>query len=84
MPVVITGSGLVASAAKWDLDYLEENIGNESCTVILSRNHKFKYFDNNKVSGDIKLDFKPPTKRVNMKITEFARRLREWKKGDMR
>lgn len=83
-PVVITGSELVKSAEKWNLEYFEKHIGNTSCSVILSRNHKFKYFDTSKVSAQMLADFKPTSKRVNLKMTEFARRLREWKTGDER
>ncbi|XP_054263777.1 hypoxia-inducible factor 1-alpha inhibitor-like isoform X2 [Macrosteles quadrilineatus] len=81
-PVVITGSELVKSALKWDLDYLEESIGSSSCTVIVSRNHKFKYFDTNKVSPQVLADFKPVSKRVNLKMSEFHRRLQDWREGD--
>lgn len=75
---------MVKTAEKWNLEYLEENISSTSCSVILSRNHKFKYFDTSKVSPQVLADFKPTSKRVNLKMTEFARRLREWKKGDER
>lgn len=81
---MITGSGLVASAEKWSLDYLEEHIVCRNCDVIISRNHNFKYFDFNKVTPDELADFKPSTKRVNMKISDFAKRIRDWKKGDPR
>ncbi|PSN40687.1 Hypoxia-inducible factor 1-alpha inhibitor [Blattella germanica] len=79
-PVVITDSELVASAEKWDLEYLEQNMGNGDFSVFMSRNHKFKYFDDKKIppaSGDSKLDFTPPTRREDMKLPEFTRRLRQ-------
>lgn len=87
-PVVITDSNLVASARKWTLEYLEQNLGNGNYTVYVSRNHKFKYFDEKKVAGlngnSKGVDFVPPTKMVSMKLPEFIKRLREWKRGDER
>uniref|UniRef100_A0A1B6JCP7 JmjC domain-containing protein n=1 Tax=Homalodisca liturata TaxID=320908 RepID=A0A1B6JCP7_9HEMI len=83
-PVVITGSDLVKSALRWNLEYLEEHIGSNKCTVVLSKSHKFKYFDTDKVPHQLLADFKPDSRRVNLKISEFSRRLRDWKKGDER
>ncbi|KAL1139713.1 hypothetical protein AAG570_006691 [Ranatra chinensis] len=83
-PVIITGSELVASALNWDVDYLKEHMNNSNCTVIFSKNHKFKYFDDKSVRPDVKAKFVPPTRKVGMKMAEFAKRLREWKKGDER
>lgn len=86
--MVITDSNLVASARKWTLEYLEQNLGNGNYTVYVSRNHKFKYFDEKKVAGlngnSKGVDFVPPTKMVSMKLPEFIKRLREWKRGDER
>ena len=62
-------------------------MGNGDFSVFMSRNHKFKYFDDKKVpsaTGDSKLDFTPPTRRVDMKLPEFTRRLRQWKRGEER
>ncbi|XP_022915704.1 hypoxia-inducible factor 1-alpha inhibitor-like isoform X2 [Onthophagus taurus] len=88
-PVVILNSNLAASAQKWNLEYLETHMGDADYTVYLSRNHKFKYFDEKKVqklNGDIGkgIDFMQPTKKVDMKLSEFIRRLKEWKRGDDR
>uniref|UniRef100_A0A1B6C8Y2 Hypoxia-inducible factor 1-alpha inhibitor n=1 Tax=Clastoptera arizonana TaxID=38151 RepID=A0A1B6C8Y2_9HEMI len=83
-PVVITGSDLVTSAQKWNLEYLEQQIGSKNCSVLISKNHKFKYFDLHKLASHNLGDFKPPIKRVNMKISEFSKKLRDWKKGDPR
>lgn len=83
-PVVIMDSGLVDTARKWDLDYLKENMGNSNCTVIYSRNHKFKFFDESKVTPDIKAECTPPNKKITLKMSEFVRRLRQWKKGEER
>jgi len=86
-PVVITDTKLVAPTERWDLDYLEQNIGNGDFSVFLSRNHKFKYYDDKKIppaSGDSRLDFTPPTRRVDMRFSEFASKLRQWRRGDER
>lgn len=81
-PVVVLGSKLAKSAERWDLDYLERHMGDSDFTVFLSRNHKFKYYDDKKVTSSE--DFKPPTKKLDMKLPEFIKRLKEWKKGDDR
>ncbi|XP_046989276.1 hypoxia-inducible factor 1-alpha inhibitor-like [Schistocerca americana] len=86
-PVVITGTNLVGSAEKWDLEYLEKHMGVADHTVFLSRNHKFKYFDDKKVphgANEGKIDFTPPTRRLDMKFPEFCRRLKDWKRGEER
>lgn len=84
---------MVKSANKWTLDYLEQNMGNADYTVFVSRNHKFKYYDEKKMAnkgtstnGESSqgVEFTPPTKKVEMKLPEFVKRLREWKRGDER
>lgn len=89
--MVITDSNLVQSAKKWTLDYLEQNMGNADYTVFASRNHKFKYYDEKKIANrnsntetNRGIAFTPPTKKLDMKLTEFIKRLREWKKGEER
>ncbi|XP_018320992.1 hypoxia-inducible factor 1-alpha inhibitor isoform X3 [Agrilus planipennis] len=90
-PVVITGSKLVKSAEKWNLDYLEKHMGNGDFTVFISRNYKFKYYDEKKILQKLPnnetnrgVEFTPPTKMVEMKLPEFIKRLKEWKRGDER
>lgn len=83
-PVVITGSDLVKSALKWNLEYLEEQLSETKCTVVLSENHNFKYYDTSKVAPQVMDSFKPSSKRVCLTISEFTKRLRDWKKGDER
>ncbi|XP_076317986.1 hypoxia-inducible factor 1-alpha inhibitor-like [Tachypleus tridentatus] len=82
-PVVLTDTELVASAQKWNLDYLEKNIGSGSYTVYLSNNKKFKYFDESKIQ-EHNLNFTPPTERTEMKFWDFAECLRNWKAGEKR
>ncbi|XP_017786265.1 PREDICTED: hypoxia-inducible factor 1-alpha inhibitor-like [Nicrophorus vespilloides] len=81
-PVVITGSKLVESARKWDLDYLEQNMGSGDYTVFISQNHKFKYYDEKKIAKTS--GFVPPTNKLDMKLPDFMKRLRKWKRGDDR
>ncbi|XP_060535117.1 hypoxia-inducible factor 1-alpha inhibitor-like [Cylas formicarius] len=86
-PVVIAGSRVIRPAVdKWDMDYMEKCLGGPGLTVFVSQSHKFKYFDENKVQYCLRhgIDFVPPTRRCKMRIGEFVRRLREWKKGDDR
>lgn len=76
---------MVKSAEKWNLEYLEKNMGTSSCTVFQSRNHKFKFFDDKRatqLSKNSKMEFTPPTKRLDIKLSEFLQRLNQWKRGD--
>lgn len=89
--MVILNSKLVGSADKWNLKYLEKNMGNGDFTVFVSRNHKFKYYDEKKIAhktnnGEFSkgVEFQPPTQKVDMKLPEFIKRLRDRKKGDER
>lgn len=65
-------------------------MGNGDYTIFVSKNHKFKYYDEKKVakinSGDTgkSFEFVQPTKKVDMKFPEFTKRLKEWKRGDER
>lgn len=68
------------SAEHWTVEYLEQNLGNGNFAVYLSRNHKFKYFDDKKADKD----FTPPTRRINMNFNDFTKRLQEWKRGEER
>lgn len=72
-PVVITDTDLVGSAHKWDLDYLREHIGDGNFSVYNSPNHLFKYYDEKKAEKKLQGSgsFQPPTKRLEMKFSEF-------------
>lgn len=86
-PVVILKSDMVKSTEKWDLEYLEKNMGNSDFTVFQSRNHKFKFFDDKKAAqllNNNKIECQPNMKRINMKLSEFCQRLKQWKRGDER
>lgn len=86
-PVVITDSKLIKSAEKWDLQYLEEHMGNANYTVYISKDHKFKYYDHERVVKNIfdkAFDFTPPIKIVDMKFRDYLKRLRDWKEGEER
>ncbi|XP_047487704.1 hypoxia-inducible factor 1-alpha inhibitor-like [Penaeus chinensis] len=82
-PVVLTDTKLCDSALKWDLDYLAENMGNEKYMVFVSKDNKFKYYDEAKIR-QYSSNFIPPTRRVDMSFPEFVRKLKEWKEGDER
>ncbi|XP_014292816.1 hypoxia-inducible factor 1-alpha inhibitor [Halyomorpha halys] len=83
-PVIITGSNLVYSASKWNLEYLEKHMENSTCTVITSPNHNFKYFDEKAITPAMKNKFVPPTKKVSMKISDFSKKLKNWTNGEDR
>lgn len=78
-------------AQKWTLEYLAQHMGDADYTVFVSRNHKFKYYDEKKIAnknsnGEVNqgVEFIPPTKKIDMKLPEFINKLREWKRGDER
>lgn len=72
-PVVVTESGLVGPALKWNLDYLKDNIGDGNFSVYHSNDHLFRYFDEKKTSKKLsgKSEFLPPMQRIDMKFSEF-------------
>ncbi len=49
--MILTGHDLVTPALRWNLKYLEDNIGSSKHTVYISRSKKFMYFDDKKVSS---------------------------------
>jgi len=50
LPVILSGTNLVAPSLNWSLTYLEENMGGAKHTVYLSKSREFLYFDEKKVS----------------------------------
>lgn len=74
-PVVLTDTNLVFPALKWDLDYLQENIGNGDFSVYRATTHKFLYYDEKKMTNF--KDFKPKSSREEMKFSEFVKQLQE-------
>nr|ASL69981.1 factor inhibiting HIF [Strongylocentrotus purpuratus] len=78
-PVVITGTNLVETALKWDLDYLEKNLGSGKFNVYVSKNHHFMYFDDKKASNQ--KEFSPKTRLMEMTIPEFVQLMEEKKGG---
>ncbi|XP_069096461.1 hypoxia-inducible factor 1-alpha inhibitor [Pleurodeles waltl] len=74
-PVVLTDTNLVYTALKWDLDYLQENIGCGDFSVYSANGHKFLYYDEKKIANF--KDFKPKSQRLEIKFGEFVKKLRE-------
>ncbi|XP_070544125.1 hypoxia-inducible factor 1-alpha inhibitor-like [Ptychodera flava] len=72
-PVVITGTHLVDSALKWELNYLRDNMGQAPFNVYVAKSPKFMYFDEKKAR--LCKDFRPPSRRVEMGMAEFMDRL---------
>uniref|UniRef100_A0A0A9WJF7 Hypoxia-inducible factor 1-alpha inhibitor n=1 Tax=Lygus hesperus TaxID=30085 RepID=A0A0A9WJF7_LYGHE len=83
-PVIITDSGMVEPAFKWDLNYLSKHMANANCTVIVSKDHNFKYYDDKCVLASVRAKFVPPTKKIAMKIGEFAKRIKTLPPGGER
>uniref|UniRef100_A0A8C9WTL0 Hypoxia-inducible factor 1-alpha inhibitor n=1 Tax=Scleropages formosus TaxID=113540 RepID=A0A8C9WTL0_SCLFO len=74
-PVVLTDTSLVCPALKWDLSYLQENIGNGDFSVYIAQNHKFLYYDEKKMANFE--NFIPQSQRVEMKFSEFVSRMHQ-------
>ncbi|XP_007897656.1 hypoxia-inducible factor 1-alpha inhibitor [Callorhinchus milii] len=72
-PVVLTDTNLVYPALKWDLDYLQENIGTGDFSVYIAKTHKFLYYDEKKMVNF--KNFKPKSRREEMKFSEFVEKL---------
>uniref|UniRef100_A0A8D2NPQ8 Hypoxia inducible factor 1 subunit alpha inhibitor n=1 Tax=Zosterops lateralis melanops TaxID=1220523 RepID=A0A8D2NPQ8_ZOSLA len=73
--LVLTDTNLVYPALKWDLDYLQENIGNGDFSVYSASTHKFLYYDEKKMANF--KNFKPKSSREEMKFAEFVDKLKE-------
>ncbi|XP_067927867.1 hypoxia-inducible factor 1-alpha inhibitor-like [Watersipora subatra] len=82
-PVVLTDTGLVATALGWDLDFLRINLGDGLFSVYLSDTDKFRYYDEKK-RKDFGEDFLVGLERRDMKFPEFVELLQNWKEGDKR
>uniref|UniRef100_A0A8D8SGR9 Hypoxia-inducible factor 1-alpha inhibitor n=1 Tax=Cacopsylla melanoneura TaxID=428564 RepID=A0A8D8SGR9_9HEMI len=84
-PVLITGSNMVESAMKWDLDYISEHMPNSNLTVIISKDHNFKYVNEKKIPQDQTSNLESIyTRRSSMTAREFIQRIKSWKEGDER
>lgn len=53
-------------------------------TVIISKDHKFKYHDDKRLESYHKKDFVTKTQRVQMKLSEFVEKMQSWKEGEER
>lgn len=69
-PVVLTDTNLVYPALKWDIAYLQENIGHGDFSVYTAENHKFLYYDEKKMANFE--NFVPMSRRMEMKFSEFV------------
>eukprot|EP00061_Rhincodon_typus_P010486 g34810.t1 len=79
-PVVLTDTNLVYPALKWDLEYLQENIGDGDFSVYVAKTHKFLYYDEKKMVNF--KNFKPKSRREEMKFSEFVEKLRKIDQSD--
>lgn len=72
---MLTDTNLVYPALKWDLDYLQENIGHGDFSVYSASTHKFLYYDEKKMANF--QNFKPRSNRAEMKFHEFVEKLQD-------
>lgn len=73
--MVLTDTNLVFPALKWDINYLQENIGNGDFSVYIAENHKFLYYDEKKMSNFE--NFVPKSCRIEMKFSEFVEKMHQ-------
>ena len=67
-------------ALKWDIGYLQENIGSGDFSVYIAENHKFLYYDEKKTVNFE--NFVPKSRRMEMKFSEFVNKMRETQELD--
>ena len=79
---MLKNSGLVASADRWTLDFLQRNIGSDGNNVYMSNTRKFMYYNDKKCSDYS--SFVPPIEQAELTFSEFVNRFRAWKPGDKR
>lgn len=72
---MLTDTNLVYPALKWDISYLQENIGNGDFSVYISENHRFLYYDEKKMSNFE--NFVPKSRRIEMKFSEFVEKMHQ-------
>eukprot|EP01135_Chromosphaera_perkinsii_P001324 Nk52_evm51s164 gene=Nk52_evmTU51s164 len=75
-PVILVGTNLSQTAVdRWDVGYLEENVGQGDFDVLESDSLNFPTYDETKTRGIE--EFTPPTKRLQMGFTQFLDKLSE-------
>ena len=79
-PVVLRDTNLVYPALKWDIQYLQENIGNGDFSVYTAENHKFLYYDEKKMANVE--NFMPKSRRMEMKFPEFVDKMHETEEAE--
>lgn len=72
---MLTDTSLVYPALKWDIPYLQENIGSGDFSVYIAENHKFLYYDEKKMVNFE--DFVPKSRRIEMKFSEFVDKMHQ-------
>ena len=80
--MLITNSGIISTALKWDLNYLKANLGQGGFSVYTSKTCKFMYYDDKRANDWP--DFVPPTQRCDMKFQEFFERITNFNASDTR
>lgn len=70
---------------KWDLEYIAEHMPTSNLTVIISKDHNFKYVNEKKLPQDPHMSkTELPTRWISMSALEFQQRIKSWKEGDER
>lgn len=77
---MLTNSNIIATALKWDLDYLKKNLGPGSYSVYTSKTCKFMYYDDKRAKDWP--NFVPPTQRLHMRFEEFYSRIANFNTSD--
>lgn len=71
----MTDTNLVYPALKWDIPYLNDNIGNGDFSVYAAENHKFLYYDEKKMSNFE--NFVSKSRRTEMKFSQFVDKMHQ-------
>jgi hypoxia-inducible factor 1-alpha inhibitor (HIF hydroxylase) len=82
LPVIIPDSNLVSSARHWNIDYLQNNIGDGKFMTYVSNNQKFKYYDDKKCSN-VK-NFVKPMEQIELRFEDFVQQINKGKSKGQR
>lgn len=80
-PVVLENCTFHEPAGKWTIEYLEENLQDKDHTAYFSKNRKFLYYDEDKLTGAFK-EWNPPTKKMFVYFKNFSKLMEELEEAD--
>ncbi|EDO30429.1 predicted protein, partial [Nematostella vectensis] len=80
-PVILLNCTFANPALKWSIDYLLENLRDEGHPTYVSRNRRFLFYEEDRISGDY-AKWKPPHVRKLVGFQEFMEMVKEMETSD--